>query len=329
MAASRSTEVFFIVDGTRLEAQACLLAPTLKRNLIAGQRAVAYVRQDYRDQLDPSTVAVLTASEIEIRDIPGTDGGHAPWAAPYPQGNKILAAAAPRACDISVFLDTDTILAEPVDFAAELGDALIGACVSDYASATGTDEDWKHFYAAFDLTLPQDRVQLNAGRRLTSLPYYNAGVVIFRERTDDGLPTRIGRDWLDAALRFEAAVKRDYPRANIDQFTLPILGYLRGSPVRALGQHMNFNIQGFGQGKGQRQCIAHYHRLGILWSHDRHGRIALEDLVALMGPGAIEIYLETFGVIAKRKRMKRHIAAMADASASATTLGQPRARANP
>ncbi len=327
MANKRNTEIFFIVDGARLEAQACLLAPSLKEHLQPHQKAVAYVREDYRDEIGSLTQEVLAASNVEIRCIPGTDGGHAPWAAPYPHGNKILAAAAPRDCDISVFLDTDTVLAAPVDFEAELGDALIAACVSDYAASAGSDEDWAAYYAAFGMEPTEDRVQYNAGRQLVSFPYYNAGVILFHERTDDGVPTGIGRDWLGAALRFEQEVEREYSRSNIDQFTLPILGYLRGAPVKSLPQHMNFNVQSFGQGEGQSQSVVHYHRLGILWAHRRHGRRALDRLVEMRGSHAAEEFLETFGTIVRRKRMKHHLRAMQEEAAAFAAASEARAAA--
>ncbi|MEX3015699.1 hypothetical protein [Gymnodinialimonas hymeniacidonis] len=315
MASKCKTEVFFIVDGLRLEAQACLLAPSMKENLTPDQTGVAYVREDYCSELNDMTSEILDECEIEVRCIPNTDGGHEPWGAPYPHGNKILAAAAPRDCDVSVFIDTDTILAAPVDFEGELGDALIAACVSDYAASAGSDEDWAAYYAAFGMEPTTDRVQYNAGRRITSFPYYNAGVILFRERDEDGKPTGIGESWLEAALQFEREVKRDYSRPNIDQFTLPILGYLRGAPVKSLPQHMNFNIQSFGQGEGQRQSIVHYHRLGILWAHQRHGRQALERLISVRGPNAPDEFLEVFGAIAKRKRMKHHLWAIQEEAA--------------
>lgn len=314
MTSHRSTEVFFIVDGDRLEAQACLLAPTLKRHLTDDQHAVAYVREDYIDSVNDFTHEVLAASDVEIRLIPGTNDGHAPWLAPYPQGNKLLAAAAPRECEVSAFLDTDTVMTEPVDFGHELGDALIGACVSEYASSTGTDEDWEAYYAAFDMKPPGDRVQLNGGRRLVSFPYFNAGVVVFRERSSDGWPTDVGRDWLAAALKFERAVTREYTRSNIDQFTLPILGYQRQSPIKPLGHHMNFNIQAFGDGDGQSQSIAHYHAVGALWKHNVHGRETLEALADVVDKAAPKTFLEVFGLHARRKNMKHHLRAMADAS---------------
>ena len=314
MARRQKTEIFFIVDGARLEAQACLLAPSLKKHLTKNQRAVAYVREEYHGKLDPLTLDILSASDVEIRDIPNTSDGYAPWAAPYPHGNKILAAACPRDCDISVFLDTDTVLSAPVDFAGELGDALIAACVSDYAATAEGDTDWTAFYAAFDLPAPIDRVQYNGGRRIISYPYFNAGMIVFRERTDDGQPTHIGRDWLDTALRFEREVEREYSRANIDQLTLPILGYLREAPVKPLPQHMNFNIESFGEDDGARQSVVHYHRIGVLWGHGHHGRTALERLIALRGPDAAEEFLNAFAPFAKRKRMKHHIRALQQAS---------------
>lgn len=314
MAAAPTTEVFFIVDGTRLEAQACLLAPSLKKHLTDTQRAVAYVREDSAP-LHALTRDTLFASSVEVRTIPGTNASHAPFAAPYPHGNKILAAALPRDCDVSVFLDTDMVLAEPADFAALLGDDDVAACVSDYKSRAGDDEDWDHYYGVFDMQTPPERVQFNGGRRLISPPYFNGGMVVFRERDADGAPTGIGQAWLDAAVQFEAKVTRDYDRPNIDQFSLPIMAYKRGTPVKALEQRMNFNIESFGQGEGQRQTIAHYHRIGILWAHEHHGRQALEDLVDLMGADAPHRFLEAFAEHAKRKRMKHHLAAMeADAA---------------
>lgn len=314
-----SSEIFFIVDGLRLESQACLLAPTLKRYLMPHQRAIAYVREDTVGNLAAFTLEVMQASNVEVRTIPNTNKGHAPWQSPYPQGNKILAAATSRKCDISVFLDTDTILTEPVEFADELGDALIAACVSDYASSAGTEEDWEAYYGAFDMDLPVDRVSLNNGRRLRSLPYFNAGVIVFREKDSDGQPLNVGRDWLKAALWFERNVTRDYSRSNIDQFTLPILGYLRKMPVKLLDHRMNFNIQAFGDGAGQRQSIAHYHRLGYLWRHSVHGRKTLEILAEVVGGDAPETFLKVFGHHARRKNMKHHLRAMTEVERHAST----------
>ncbi|MEO0693577.1 MAG: hypothetical protein AAFY90_11965 [Pseudomonadota bacterium] len=303
-----TVEVFFLVDGERLEAQACLLAPTLKRHLAPDQKPVAYLREDYAGHLDSLTREVLEASGVELRVIPGTDGAHAPWTAPYPQGNKILAAAQRRDCAISVFIDTDMVLAEPVDFIAELGTADIGACVSDF-SATGNDEaGWTAFYGCFGLPLPEDRVILQAGRRLRSFPYYNAGMIIFRE-VRDRAPTDIGRQWLDMAQQFDRDIEVPYNRDNIDQLTLPILGYQRGAPVAAMDPRLNFNIAAHGLGEGRRQSIAHYHRIGVLWSHPGHSQMTLDCLANACGAEMITRMLERFPHFMKRSRLKHYLAA--------------------
>jgi hypothetical protein len=309
--ATKMTDVFFIVDGNRLEAQACLLAPSLKRHLTASQRAIAYVRQDYMDAILPFTRDVLNTCGVEIREIPDTDAGHAPWSEPYPQGNKILAACAPRDSNVSVFLDTDMIMAEPINFAQALGKAEIGAVVSDYQAYGGDEDGWAEFYGHYGLDLPTERVKLTGGRQLMSLPYYKGGLIVFRVHDTKGKPLGIAQDWLDVALTFEAEVKRDYLRANIDQLTLPILGYWRDKPVIALEQRLNFNIEAFGQGEGQRQSIAHYHRLGILWKHQVHARAALDGLIEATDASGPDQFLEHFGEHAKRKRMKHHLHAMA------------------
>lgn len=301
-----NVEIVFVVDGKRLEAQACLLAPTLKFNLTRQQKAVAYVREDYVESVDALTFEVLDAAAVEVRLITKTIGHHEPWTSPYPQGNKILALAQPRSCDVTVFMDTDMILAEPVDFAKELGDADIGACISDYSTFGATEEAWSAFYGCFGLSLPSERVTLQAGRRLEALPYYNAGMVILREQRD-GLPTEIGKEWLELAQKFDHQVKSEYNRSNIDQLTLPILGYKRGTPVKAMCPRLNFNIQAHGLGEGRAQSVAHYHTIGVLWAHQNHARFALNCLSDLCGADAIHRVLQRFQPHMKRKRLKRLI----------------------
>ncbi len=111
---------------------------------------------------------------------------------------------------------------------------------------------------------------------------------------------------------FEAKAKREYNRSNIDQLTLPILGYWHRSPVKSLDQRLNFNIEAHGLGEGKRQTLAHYHRLGILWKHDAHARAALDGLIEVTDHTGPDQFLEHFGEHAKRKRMKHHLYEMAE-----------------
>ena len=299
-----NTDVFFLVDGPRLEAQAILLASTMKRHLTPAQSAIAYVRQDYVDQIDDLTRLVLDRAKVAIRVIPDTDGGrHAPWSAPYPQGNKLLAAAQPRKAEISVFLDTDTALLQSVDFAAALGDGLVAASVSDYSATANDEESWREFYGLFDLPLPAARVHLRAGRQMESLPYYNAGVVIFRERKGTRR-TGFGPAWLHDAVHFDHHAKAAHERANIDQFTLPITAERLGKPVIGLEQALNYNIQAFGTETDAPLCIAHYHNIGVLWSHGTAARHVLDCLLDMISTDEMDAYINRFFPHIKRSRLK-------------------------
>ena len=298
------TDVFFVVDGERLEAQAILLAATLKRHLTPNQTAIAYVREDHADRLAPLTRAVLDRTGVEIRVIPDTDGGtHQPWSSPYPQGNKILAAAEPREATVSVFLDTDTVLIQPVDFAAQLGDALVAASASDYSATANDDGSWGAFYGLFGLPLPDERITLRGGRQIESLPYYNAGVVIFRERMGTK-PTGFGKGWLADAVHFDHHATPGHDRATIDQFTLPITATRQGRHVAGLDQAMNYNIQASGDETDDPLWIAHYHNIGVLWAHGPTARHVVECLLDVISDDELAEYIDRFFIHIKRSRLK-------------------------
>jgi hypothetical protein len=62
------------------------------------------------------------------------------------------------------------------------------------------------------------------------LPYYNAGVVIFRECRGTK-PTGFGKGWLADGVHFDHHATRGHDRATIDQFILPITATRQGRPV--------------------------------------------------------------------------------------------------
>ena len=67
----------------------------------------------------------------------------------------MLAKAQRRECDISVYLDTDMVLRQPVDFAGELGDGEVLACTADYIfGPLSTPEAWTNIYTYFGMDLP-------------------------------------------------------------------------------------------------------------------------------------------------------------------------------
>ncbi len=286
--------VFFIVDGRKLEAQACLLLPTLRRHLGADVSVIAYRRMDSVPLL-PITEHVLAACNVDQRMIPGTGPDDpSPWTQPYPIGNKILAASTPRDCDISVFVDTDMVFSAPVDFAALLADAQIGAVISDYTTESNTIEGWTALYGHFNLPLPAERVRLPRGRRVTGLPYFNGGLIVFQELF--GAEKRaFGAEWMQDAIRFDHEIKIPYNRANIDQLTLSLTATRLGEKIRLLPNAFNFNLPAYGELPDAPKALIHYHRFGILWSFPALGRPVLDAVRDLMGEAGLTAVLDSFG----------------------------------
>lgn len=297
--------IFLIIDGLKLEAQACLLLPSLRRHLGDTVSVIAYRRQDVTTPLQPVTEQVLRACNVKLREIPGTGPDDPnPWREPYPIGNKILAASDRRDCDISVFIDTDMVFTGPFDFAKVLGSAKIAAVVSDYSTMSNDEEGWTAFYAHFGLPLPEQRVTLLKGRELTSLPYFNAGMIMFRE-TIGPQKRRFGAEWLADTLRFDHEVSYPYTRANLDQLTLPITATRLGYPVKPVPNTFNHNLQGHGDPVETNPSLLHYHTFGVLWSHEARGRAALEDLQNILEDQSLESFYDSFMAVLKRKRLKK------------------------
>lgn len=120
--------VFFVIDGHKLEAQAHFLAASILDHMMQGCGFIAYVRPG---AIIPRSLArLLDEANVAVREIPGLTPD--PWSRPYPIGNKLLAAADCRGEGVSVFIDTDVVFCDTVDFAPFLKDCPVGAVLSDY-----------------------------------------------------------------------------------------------------------------------------------------------------------------------------------------------------
>lgn len=295
--------LFLVIDGLKLEAQACLLLPSLRRHLGNDVSVIAYRRQD-ADALQPTTEQVLAACNVELRDIPGTGPNDPdPWVEPYPVGNKILAASDPRDCDISVFIDTDMVFVAPIDFAALMEGAEIAAVISDYSTHSNTEDGWRAFYGLYGLDLPEERVNLLGGRRLQSLPYFNAGMIAFREKFG---PDKLsfGAEWLKDTLRFDHEMTLPILRVNIDQLTLPITARRLGQSIKQLSNEFNYNIQAYGGLEDEPKALLHYHKFGVLWANAHFGKPVLDDLRDVLQDPTLAAFFESFMPILRRKRLK-------------------------
>ncbi len=254
---------YFVIDGPRLELQSLLLAATLRRH---HPRAalIGYVSAATEAALAPHSRALHAATGLALRPLPPPG---ALWAKPYPHGNKLLAAAEPRAAAVSVFLDTDMVCVTPLDPADLPAPGEVCLVPEGVASWGAKGDRWARAYAFMGLLMPTDRVRLIRHNR-EFLPYFNAGFVAFREDDRVGGKT-FGALWRDTASRFDHKAKVAGKRPWLDQITLPLTIARHGFRYRVIGAENNLTISNRDPVPGLRPKILHYHRGRhlIRWPH--------------------------------------------------------------
>ncbi|WP_434289285.1 hypothetical protein [Celeribacter sp. SCSIO 80788] len=293
--------VFFVVDGPKLETQAHFLAASILQHMAGRCRFYAYVRPG--TELPETLMRLFEKAGIALRSIPAPEGRD--WRKPYPIGNKLLAAADEREGEIAVFLDTDVVFCGPVDFEAALGDATVAAVLSDFlTSAVPTAQDWEPLYAQMGVPMPLERPGTLRRPNLDYPPYFNAGVVLFRERTQDG-NIHVGREWLDMTLDLDHQVAFAAQRDNLDQITLSALGARCGTPTKILPQRYNYNIMGWGDPEPGSCDIAHYHLIGRLWKSPTVGTPTLRALHEHMGAEDLARFVDRSRAFLRWRRAKQ------------------------
>ncbi|WP_224814521.1 hypothetical protein [Hasllibacter sp. MH4015] len=309
--------LFFVVDGEKLEAQACLLAASIRRHMPKSTPVIAYHRQDY--ELSSFVKSFLKRCKVTLVPLPDTGPDDPnPWSRPWPVGNKNLAKAQKRDCDISVYLDTDMVMMKPVDFEAELGDGEVLACVADYSfGALNSPEAWREVYEFFGMDLPEERIALLAGRKLELPPYFNGGFSIFREKPIGKTKEHFGEAWLADCLKLDHADGFDDAREGLDQTIYPITIRRIGAKFTQGRQAINYNVQAHGVPSGEDIAIAHYHTFGtILRHHPSVGYAAVMNIEHLFGKKVTREFIDTYGEVlawAHRKfvvpgMVERHLA---------------------
>ncbi|OYU40585.1 MAG: hypothetical protein CFE33_00300 [Pseudorhodobacter sp. PARRP1] len=252
--------IIFVVDGQGLEAQSLLLAASVAKHHPDRQKValIAYVSPRSANSLSPVTRALYARCGVQMRPLPAAD---TVWAKPYPHGNKILACAAARTSQRSLFIDTDTVCAAPL-LGIALQDQTAVAAVPEGLPTWGKEPDkWPRAYAFFDLPMPEDRVQLTRGRQLDYPPYFNAGFISFSDlpRADTG--ENFAQSWLRTAMEFDHRCPIKGKRPWLDQITLPLTMKRFGFGYQVLPEAWNFSIADRVKlHRAKKARLIHYHR---------------------------------------------------------------------
>lgn len=246
---------FFILDGHTLERQALLLAHSLRAHHGSDVAIIAYVPSRYLPDLSEVARDFLLDLKVEIVPL---DTHGATWARGYPHGNKVLAAAQPRDCDYSIFLDTDMCCTANAVPKLVPGDTRVFACPEGLRTWGKNINDWRAAYSFFNQPLPKKRIRMARGRRKLSVPYFNAGYVAFPEvHPETG--QRFGVLWLQTATALDFGAEIPNKRPWLDQISLPITMYRFGFKFSALGEDYNFSTKAR-KARSHTLRVAHYHR---------------------------------------------------------------------
>ena len=282
--------IFFIIDGTGLEAQAALLAATLRHHNTDRFRLIAYVPDRHRPHLNPDLVALMDRCGVDLRRLAVAASV---WAKPYPHGNKILAATDRRGPGHAMFLDTDMICTAPLDLTGLLADRAVAVTPEGKPSWGKDMVRWQRVYDQFDLPLPPDRVTLARGKRREFLPYFNAGMILFPEG-----PLVQGQGfgdlWLDTALVIDHIVPVADKRPWLDQISLPVTLKRHGLDYVLAPEALNFSISKRTELGDEAPVLIHYHRFGFLADWPRFQQAALDQTRTLAGPALFARLQETY-----------------------------------
>jgi hypothetical protein len=271
--------IFFIVDGTRLEAQVALLASTLVHHNADRFNYIGYVSQAHQPALNPSFTDLMDRCGVALRPLPAAVDA---WAHPFPHGNKIRAATDRRSGTQSLWLDSDIICTAPLNLDRLIADRSIGV-VAEGKPTWGKDlADWKTVHAHFGLPLPEDRVTLRRGKRRQVLPYFNAGVILFPEGPLVG-DKSFGDLWLETALAIDHHVKVPKKRPWLDQISLPVTVKRFGLDYILAEDALNYSISHRAQIGDEVTTLIHYHSFSDLAAWDNRRQIALNQTAALAG----------------------------------------------
>ena len=232
-----SASISFVCEPGRLEAQAVLLAASL-RDVHPELTLIAAVPRP----LPPATILALDA--LAVTQLPICN----PLAADYPIGNKIAALGVGDTHGLRVFLDSDMLCLRAWDWAA-LRTHPLAAKPADLATF-GSDELWQQLYARFGLPAPMERVISTVSQQLMH-PYFNAGMLATSEAA------ALAARWSETCLAIDAMEDVNPRRPWLDQIGLPLAAARLRLATRSLSEMWNYpaHIKPL---LGD-PCVVHYH----------------------------------------------------------------------
>ena len=253
-------DIAFVCDGQRFETRSALLMASLR---MTGETAdlIAYVPTP---RLEDSSDDFKDLCEALNCQIVGFDAS-ANWRETYPIGNKIIALSQKRSTPYTLFLDTDVVATGRLDLPDLMGQGhFLAAMQSENPPGFGDALDWQKIYGLFDLPVPPFQSHCTRGVIQYFPPYFNAGVLLLSNASDDSGRT-FAEIWLDTALTMDHAGLEVPTRPWLDQLSLPVAVARAQAELCLLPESLNYSSYRRRTERVPAHIrLYHYHQLGML-----------------------------------------------------------------
>ncbi len=264
MAAPPTLRFVYIVEPPDYQVMACTLLASIRAHFPPETECIGYCPAEKYPLIHPAVHKAQAMMGAEIRPLQ-TEGA---WDSPYPHGNKILAALAPRRPrpdGFTAFVDSDVLFLEP-NRAENLCRPGHVSCSVAASMRWGDETIWPPIYGAFGLPVPAERVQLMRQRRRRVPPYFSAGFVIFPDAPGPG--GTFPEVWYDTARRVDRIDGLDNRRPYLDQMSLPVAIRRAGLGWNELPEAQHYIMGGRIRGKAlpedRKIYTVHYRQTYVL-----------------------------------------------------------------
>lgn len=226
--------IVFVVDPPGLVLDSILLLASIRRHL-PDAHVVPYCPAAKAATLPAQLIEFFRHHDAPIRFMQ-TEGV---FDVPYKQGNKLIAVAAERETEGTLFLDSDTMVMRAFDAEDLFAPGALAVAPEGRLTWGKAPEMWPSAYATFGLTVPETRIQM-ARSGAASPPYFNAGVVAFPNRTPSG--DHFGTLWLETSRQIDRNEQVSGRRPWLDQIALPIAMVRAGLSMHLLSKDWNLSL---------------------------------------------------------------------------------------
>lgn len=240
--------IFMIAPAHDLEWKSILLVASIRQFAPPDVAVYACIEANHLPLLAPETVALLDRMRVTLRPL----SAKSPFKPVYKMGNKQRACSLDYTEDRLIFLDSDMMFAGPSDLSGlTQGDIVVQQEFGQVWEKDAGPGAWEHIYKSFDISAGQVAA-LHAIAGKFPHPYFNGGLVSFRNQSD------FGKLWLEICLQIDADPAVPGKRPWLDQIALPIAIMKSGQQLVIAPDAINKRPT---RDNLNRLRIAHYHGL--------------------------------------------------------------------